>query len=68
MKRKPPDKTPPSPADRVKAAKEAFITSASSFVTPVVEIDGVAIGTGLPGEATKRLREIYIAESRKTSI
>ena len=52
----------------VKAAKEAFITSASSFVTPVVEIDGVAIGTGLPGEATKRLREIYIAESRKTSI
>ena len=54
--------------DEVKAAEEAFITSASAFVTPVVEIDGTPIGNGTPGPATKRLREIYIAESRKTSI
>ena len=54
--------------DEVKNAKEAFITSASSFVTPVVAIDGVAIGTGQPGAATLRLREIYIAESRRTAI
>jgi D-alanine transaminase len=54
--------------DEVKAAKEAFITSASSFVTPVVAIDGTAIGSGVPGEATKRLRDIYIAESRRTAI
>ena len=54
--------------DEVKTAREAFITSASSFVTPVVEIDGTPIGSGVPGEATKRLREIYIAECRKTSI
>lgn len=54
--------------DEVKTAKEAFITSASSFVTPVVAIDGVAIGTGQPGAATLRLREIYIAESRRTAI
>jgi D-alanine transaminase len=41
-------------------AEEAFITSASAFVLPVVSIDGVKIGTGVPGERTKRLREIYI--------
>ncbi|MFT3972400.1 MAG: D-amino-acid transaminase [Amaricoccus sp.] len=45
-------------------AAEAFITAASAFVTPVVEIDGVAIGDGTPGPVTRRLREIYIAESR----
>jgi D-alanine transaminase len=45
-------------------AAEAFITSASAFVTPVVEIDGVPLGDGAPGPVTKRLRELYIAESR----
>merc|ERR1711969_214757 len=42
------------------AAREAFITSASSFVLPVVEIDGQPIGDGRPGETAGRLREIYI--------
>ncbi|MDN5787022.1 D-amino-acid transaminase [Pseudorhodobacter sp.] len=51
-----------------KAADEAFYTSASGFVTPVVEIDGAAIGTGKPGAVAKRLREIYLDESRKTAI
>jgi D-alanine transaminase len=41
-------------------AKEAFITSATSFVTPVVKIDGEIIGDGKPGPAAKRLREEYI--------
>ena len=44
-------------------AAEAFITAASAFVTPVVAIDGAAIGDGAPGPATRRLREIYVAES-----
>lgn len=52
----------PFTLDEAKAASEAFITSASAFVTPVVEIDGSAIGDGRPGETTKRLREIYIEE------
>jgi D-alanine transaminase len=47
-----------------KAAAEAFYTSASAFVTPVVEIDGAVIGDGTPGPVTRRLREIYVAESR----
>ena len=48
-----------------KGAAEAFITAASAFVTPVVEIDGTPIGDGRPGPVTARLREIYIAESRR---
>ena len=47
------------------AAEEAFSTSATAFVTPVVEIDGAPVGTGHPGPATERLRALYIAESRK---
>lgn len=54
--------------DEAKAAKEAFITSASAFVTPVVAIDGQAIGDGSPGSTTRRMREIYIAESLATAI
>jgi len=49
-------------------AEEAFITSASSFVTPVVSIDGQNIANGAPGPMTQRLREIYLDESIKTAI
>ena len=49
-------------------ADEAFITSASSFVTPVVNIDGQNISHGSPGPMTQRLRKIYIDESMKTAI
>jgi len=49
-------------------ADEAFITSAPTFVMPVVEIDGTAIGTGKPGTVAARLREIYLEESLKAAI
>lgn len=45
------------------AAAEAFLTSASSFVMPVVTIDGKAIGDGKPGPMTRRLRELYLHEA-----
>ena len=35
---------------------------------PVVEIDGVMLGDGSPGNVAPRLREIYIDESRKIAI
>jgi len=54
--------------EEAQAADEAFITSASTFVMPVVEIDGVSLGDGTPGRASKRLREIYISESRKAAV
>jgi D-alanine transaminase len=50
------------------AADEAFITSASAFVMPVVEIDGAAVGTGRPGPVAARLREIYLDETRKAAV
>lgn len=45
-------------------AAEAFVTAASAFVTPVVEIDGQPVGDGRPGPVSRRLREIYIAQAR----
>ncbi|RDC71571.1 D-amino-acid transaminase [Rhodovulum sp. 12E13] len=54
--------------DEAKAADEAFVTSASTFVTPVVEIDGVAVGSGAPGPVARRLREIYLDESVKAAV
>lgn len=54
--------------DEAKAADEAFITSASAFVMPVVEIDGAALGGGKPGPVAQRLREIYIEEMRKAAV
>lgn len=51
-----------------KAADEAFVTSASAFVMPVVEIDGTRLGNGTPGPVARRLREIYLEESRTTAI
>lgn len=54
--------------DEAKAADEAFFTSASAFVMPVVEIDGASVGTGTPGPVATRLREIYLDESRKAAV
>ncbi|MGR3314775.1 D-amino-acid transaminase [Roseovarius indicus] len=54
--------------DEAKEADEAFITSASTFVMPVVEIDGATLGEGVPGKVATRLREIYLDESLKAAI
>ena len=54
--------------EEARAADEAFTTSASAFVMPVVEIDGDTIGDGTPGPVARRLREIYLEETRKTAV
>ena len=54
--------------DEAKAADEAFVTSASAFVTPVVAIDGAPLGSGTPGPVARRLREIYIDAMRAAAI
>ncbi|MBV8412508.1 MAG: D-amino-acid transaminase [Alphaproteobacteria bacterium] len=43
-----------------KQAKEAFVTSATSFVLPVVKIDGETVGDGNVGPTARRLREEYV--------
>jgi D-alanine transaminase len=58
----------PFTLDEAQAADEAFITSASTFVMPVVEIDGTPVGSGKPGSIASRLREIYLDESRRAAV
>ena len=45
-------------------AREAFNTAATSFVLPVVAVNGRPVGDGQPGPITRRLRELYIATVR----
>jgi D-alanine transaminase len=54
--------------EEAQKADEAFTTSASAFVMPVVEIDGVSLGEGVPGKVALRLREIYLDEMRKAAV
>lgn len=45
-----------------KAAREAFITSAGTFVLAVTSIDGAVIGAGAPGPVARQLRAAYLAK------
>jgi D-alanine transaminase len=47
------------------AADEAFLTSASQFVMPIVEIDGHRIGGGQPGPVVRKLRELFLEEAQR---
>ena len=49
---------PGSPAE-AKAAREAFLTSTTSFVMPVVQIDDHVVGDGKPGPFTRDLLRRY---------
>jgi D-alanine transaminase len=48
--------------EEAKSAREAFITSATSFVTPVIRIDDAPIANGVPGNVATQLRETYLSE------
>jgi D-alanine transaminase len=54
--------------EEAKAASEAFVTSATSFVTPVVKMDGDTIGNGEVGPISRRLLDIYIREQLSAGI
>lgn len=41
-------------------ADEAFMSSATTLVLPVVSIDGCQIGDGRPGPVTQKLRTLYV--------
>ena len=57
----------PFTVDDAKKAREAFITAASTFVLPVVTIDGQTVGDGRPGPVSERLRALYLANARETT-
>ena len=40
-------------------SREVFLTSASSFVTPIIEIDNIKIGNGIIGKTSIELRNLY---------
>lgn len=46
------------------SAREAFITAATAFVTPVTSIDGKPIGPGHAGPMSQRLRALYLEQAR----
>lgn len=53
--------------DEAKDAAEAFISSSTLLVMPVVEIDGHKIGDGKPGEYTRKIRQSYLAAVQRAS-
>ena len=57
----------PFTVDDAMAAREAFLTSTTTFLRPVVRIDDTVVGNGEAGELSKRLLGLYIAYARKES-
>ena len=48
-----------------KAAREAFLTSTTTFLRPVIRIDDAVIGSGEVGTLSQRLLGLYITYARK---
>ncbi|MGV3465627.1 MAG: D-amino-acid transaminase [Heyndrickxia sp.] len=46
-------------------ADEVFISSTTSEIMPIVQLDGKKIGNGFPGEITKQLQQYFIEEIQK---
>lgn len=53
--------------EEAKAAKEVFLSAASTFVMPVIAIDDKIIGDGRPGDVALTLRQAYIDRARRTA-
>ena len=47
------------PRDEVLIAKEAFFTGSAAEITPIRELDGRQIGTGISGPVTKQIQKLY---------
>lgn len=50
------------PADALRAADEAFISSTAGGIMPVTKVDGKPLGNGKPGPITWKLHELYWAK------
>lgn len=58
----------PFTLEEAREAQEAFVTSATTFVMPVVRIDGEPVGEGRPGPVATRLRALYVEEARRAGV
>ncbi|MCR4266297.1 D-amino-acid transaminase [Nitratireductor sp. ZSWI3] len=52
--------------EEAQEAREAFVTSATSLVTPVVSIDGKPVANGHPGSVARSLRDAFFAIAEKS--
>jgi len=50
----------PISVSEIAQAREAFVTSATSFVMPVVKLNGHELSDGVPGALARRLRAEYL--------
>ena len=57
----------PLKLDQLSAVKEAFITSSSRGIVPIIQIDNVRVGQGSPGWITKLLMQAYQDAIQKNS-
>ncbi|MBY2936838.1 D-amino-acid transaminase [Rhizobium leguminosarum] len=58
----------PFTVEEVENAAEAFSTSSSGLVSPVVRINERVVGKGTPGPMAARLRQLYLERSRASAI
>ncbi len=58
----------PFSVEEARSAREAFATSASAMVMPIVQIDEAVLGNGEPGSLALRIREAYIAAAIRESV
>jgi len=49
----------PLQRQQIQAVDEAFLTSSSRGIVPIIQINQVTIGKGIPGEITRQLIEVY---------
>ncbi|WP_077961410.1 D-amino-acid transaminase [Ensifer adhaerens] len=54
--------------DEMLAAREVFITAATSICFPVISVDGRPIGNGHPGSIAQNIREAFFGVAEKTLI
>ena len=54
--------------DDIKKANEAFITSATQHVMPVIKVDGIIIGKGVPGPRAQDFRAAYMESLKLTEL
>jgi D-alanine transaminase len=53
----------PFTVEEAMAAREAFLTSTTADLLPVVRIDGAPVGDGKPGPLSRKLRAAYLAHA-----
>jgi D-alanine transaminase len=53
----------PFTVEEARVAREAFLTSTTADLLPVVRLDGAPLGDGKPGPLSRKLREAYLAHA-----